>query len=75
MICFNYVNTRVSVCERVHVRADTHEGQRRRIALELELEITVRYLKWVLGTEIHSFARVVPLPPGNTHLLLAFLCC
>lgn len=76
MISFNYVYARVSVCERVHERADTHEGQRRRIAMELELQMIVRCLKWVLGTEIHFPARMVhPLPLGNAHLLAAFLCC
>lgn len=76
MIGFNYVYTRVSVYEHVHMRANTHEGQRRRIALELELQMIVRCLKWVLGTEIHSLARKVhPLPLGNAHLLPAFLCC
>lgn len=76
MICFNYVYAHVSVCERLLVRADTHEGQRRRIALELELQMIVSCLKWVLGTEIHSPARMVhPLPLGNAHLLAVFLCC
>lgn len=75
MIGFNYVYTRVTVCKHVHMRANTHEGQRRRNVLELELQMIVRCLKWVLGTETHSLARMVPLPLGNTHLLLAFLCC
>jgi hypothetical protein len=36
----------------MHVTAGAHGGQKQQISLELELQVVVRHLVWVLGTEL-----------------------
>jgi hypothetical protein len=57
---FNYVYSFVSVCGDPYVNAGASGGQRRMSdSLELELQAVVRYLMWVMGTELRSSGRVV----------------
>lgn len=43
----------------VHLSAGAHGGRRHYITLELELQVFMSCLTWVLETEFRPFARVV----------------
>lgn len=58
LISFNYFY--VYICGCVHMNASAHGVQKRTVDLhELELQVVVNFLTWVLGRKIGSFTIAV----------------